>query len=60
MAESKYLAKAVTKQNCIHEEVKNRLNSGNACYHSVHSLLTVIWIIVFHNLFKGFTSVFQL
>jgi hypothetical protein len=27
-------------QNCIHEEIKSRLNSGNACYHSVQSLLS--------------------
>jgi hypothetical protein len=26
-------------QNCIHEEIKSRLNSGNACYHWVQSLL---------------------
>jgi hypothetical protein len=26
--------------HCIHEELKRRLNSGNACYHSVHSLLS--------------------
>jgi hypothetical protein len=25
---------------CIHEEIKGRLNSGNVCYHSVHSLLS--------------------
>jgi hypothetical protein len=24
----------------LHEEIKSRLNSGNACYHSVHSLLS--------------------
>jgi hypothetical protein len=24
----------------MHEEIKGRLNSGNACYHSVHSLLS--------------------
>jgi hypothetical protein len=24
----------------MHEETKSRLNSGNACYHSVHSLLS--------------------
>jgi hypothetical protein len=24
----------------MHEEIKSRLNSGNACYHSVHSLLS--------------------
>jgi hypothetical protein len=27
-------------QNCIREEIKSRLNSGNACYHAVHSLLS--------------------
>jgi hypothetical protein len=30
----------LTDQNCIHEEIKSRLNSGNACYHSVQSLLS--------------------
>jgi hypothetical protein len=27
-------------QNCIQEEIKSTLNSGNACYHSVQSLLS--------------------
>jgi hypothetical protein len=27
-------------QNDIHDEIKNRLNSGNACYHSVQNLLS--------------------
>jgi hypothetical protein len=31
---------ANTDHNCIHEEIKGRLNSGNACYHSVQSLLS--------------------
>jgi hypothetical protein len=30
----------IADQNCIHEEIKSRLNSGNACYHSVQSLLS--------------------
>jgi hypothetical protein len=30
----------VTNQNFIQEEIKGRLNSGNACYHSVQSLLS--------------------
>jgi hypothetical protein len=29
----------VTNQNLIQEEIK-RLNSGNACYHSVHNILS--------------------
>jgi glucose-6-phosphate 1-dehydrogenase len=30
-----YLGMTVTNQNLIQEEIKRRLNSGNACYHSV-------------------------
>ena len=29
----------LTNQNSIQEEIKNRLNSRNACYHSVQNLL---------------------
>jgi hypothetical protein len=32
--------KAVTNQNLIQEKIKKRLNSGNACYHSVQNLLS--------------------
>jgi hypothetical protein len=35
----KYLETTLTDKNYIHEEIKSRLNSENACYHSVHSLL---------------------
>jgi hypothetical protein len=34
------LGATVTNQNLIQEEIKRRLNSGNACYHSVHNLLS--------------------
>jgi hypothetical protein len=36
----KYLGKTLTDQNCMHEEIKSILNSGNGCYHSVQSLLS--------------------
>ena len=40
MEEFKYLGKSLTNQNFIQEEIKSRLKSGNACYHSVRSLLS--------------------
>jgi hypothetical protein len=36
----KYLGTTVTNQNFIQEEMKRRLNSGNACYHSFQNLLS--------------------
>ena len=35
----KYLGTTLTNQNSFHEEIKSRLKSGNACYHSVQNLL---------------------
>jgi hypothetical protein len=40
VSQSKYLGMTVTDQNLIQEEIKRRLNSGNACYHSVQNLLS--------------------
>ena len=36
----KYLGTTLRKQNSIQEEMKSRLRSGNAWYHSVQSLLS--------------------
>jgi hypothetical protein len=40
VAQFKYLGTTVTNKNLIGEEIKRRLNSGNACYHSVQNLLS--------------------
>jgi len=39
MEEFTYLGTTLTNQNSIKEEIKSRLKSGNACYHSVQNLL---------------------
>jgi hypothetical protein len=40
VAKFKCLGTTLTDQNHMHKEIKSRLNSGNACYHSVQSLLS--------------------
>jgi hypothetical protein len=34
----RHLGTTVTDQNLIHEEIKNRINSDNACYHSFQNI----------------------
>jgi len=38
--EFKYLGTTLTNQNSIQEEIKSRLKSGIACYHSVQNRLS--------------------
>jgi hypothetical protein len=40
VATFKYLGMTLTNQNDIHDEIKSRLNSGNASYYSVKNLLS--------------------
>jgi hypothetical protein len=40
VSQFKYLGTIVTNQNLIQEEIKRRLNSGNACYHSGQNILS--------------------
>jgi hypothetical protein len=40
VSQFKYSATTVTNRNLIQEEIKRRLNSGNACYHSVQNFLS--------------------
>jgi hypothetical protein len=40
VAQFKYFGTTVTDQNLILEEIKRRVNSGNACCHSVQKLLS--------------------
>jgi hypothetical protein len=39
MAQFKYLGTTITNRNLIQEEIKRRINSANACCHSIQNLL---------------------
>jgi hypothetical protein len=36
----RYLGTTLTNQNDIHDEIKSRLNLGNACYYSIQNLFS--------------------
>jgi hypothetical protein len=38
--EFKYSGRNITNKNYIHEEIKSRLKTGNACYNSLQNLLS--------------------
>ena len=48
MEEFKYFGTTLRNQNAIAEEIKSRLRSGNACFHSVQNLLS--FRLLFKNL----------
>jgi hypothetical protein len=43
----KYLGTALLYQNSIQKEIKSRLKSGNACYHSVQNILSSRKIMIY-------------
>jgi len=40
LEEFKYLRTTLSSQNSIQKEIKSRLKSANACYHSLQNLLS--------------------
>jgi hypothetical protein len=43
----RYLGTTVKNQNLIQEEIRRRLNSGNACYYSVQNLLSSRLLVLY-------------
>jgi hypothetical protein len=44
VAQFKYFGTKLTNQNGIQNEINSRLNSGNACSHSVQNLLSSLFV----------------
>jgi hypothetical protein len=45
VAQFRYLGTTRTTQNLIQEEIKRRLNSGNACYHSAQNICLLVYCL---------------
>ena len=50
------MGKTLTNQNSIQEEIRSRLKSGNACYHSVQDLLSSSLLSKYKNI-KIYTNI---
>jgi hypothetical protein len=56
VAKFNYLGMTLTNHSDIHDEIKSRLNSRNACYYSVQNLMSSHLIYITKNLKCNFSS----
>jgi hypothetical protein len=54
VAKFTYLETTITNQNPIQEEIKSKINSGNACYYAVQNLLSCRLL---YNNVRGITQI---
>jgi hypothetical protein len=57
VAQFSYLGTSVTNQNFIQKEIEGILNSGNACYQSVHNLFLSSRLLSIHIKFRIYKSI---